>query len=119
MMSKWSKPSKLISLDLPNHPNRSINTHITYHVDQTIQSKQESVVDWGANGDLAGSDVRILSKSPRKCNVASINHHVMQDLDIVQCAVLVNTNCGIVNLIMNEYGYLGQGHTIHSSGQIE
>ena len=43
----------------------------------------------------------------------------MQDLNIVQCAVLVNTNHGIVNIIMNEYAYSGQGHTIHSSGQIE
>ena len=40
----------------------------------------------------------------------------MQDLDIVQCAVLVDTSHGIVNLIMNEYAYSGQGQTIHSSG---
>ena len=37
----------------------------------------------------------------------------------MQCAGQVNTNHGIVNLIMNEYAYSGQGHTIHSSGQIE
>ena len=32
---------------------------------------------------------------------------------------LVETNHGIVNLIMNEYGCYGKSHTIHSSGQIE
>ena len=32
---------------------------------------------------------------------------------------LVETNHGIVNLIMNEYACYGMGHTIHSSGQIE
>ena len=32
---------------------------------------------------------------------------------------LVETNHGIVNLIMNEYACYGKGHTIHSSGQIE
>ena len=37
----------------------------------------------------------------------------------MQCAALVNTNHGYVNLIMNEYAYYGKGHTIHSSGQIE
>ena len=37
----------------------------------------------------------------------------------MQCAPLVNTNHGYVNLIMNEYAYYGKGHTIHSSGQIE
>ena len=34
-------------------------------------------------------------------------------------AALVETNHGIVNLIMNEYACYGKRHTIHSSGQIE
>ena len=38
---------------------------------------------------------------------------------MVQCAALVETNHGIVDLIMNEYACYGRGHTIHSSGQIE
>ena len=38
---------------------------------------------------------------------------------MVQCAALVETNHGIVNLVMNEYACYGKGHTIHSSGQIE
>ena len=38
---------------------------------------------------------------------------------MVQCAALVGTNHGIVNLIVNEYVCYGKGHTIHSSGQIE
>ena len=32
---------------------------------------------------------------------------------------LVETNQGIVNLIMNEYACYDKGHTIHCSGQIE
>ena len=35
------------------------------------------------------------------------------------CAALVQTNHGIVNLIMNEYAFYGRGHSIHSSAQIE
>ena len=38
---------------------------------------------------------------------------------MVQCAALLETNHGIINLIMNEYACYGKGHTIHSSGQIE
>ena len=38
---------------------------------------------------------------------------------MVQCAALVETNHGIVNLNMIEYACYGKGHTIHSSGQIE
>ena len=51
-------------------------------------------------------------------SLALINTKI-NGLDIVQCAPLVNTNHGYVNLIMNEYAYYGKGHTIHSPGQIE
>ena len=77
------------------------------------------MVDRGANGRLAGSDVRILSRSSRKCTVTGIESHELQGLDVVQCAALAETNHCIVNLIMNEYTCYGMRHTIHSSGQIE
>ena len=100
-------------------PERSINHHFTYHVAQASQAKHGSLVDRGANGGLAGSDVRILSRSSRKCTVTGIHSHEHQGLDVVQCAALEETNHGIVNLNMNEYACYGKGHTIHSSGQIE
>ena len=77
------------------------------------------MVDRGVNGGLAGSDVRILSTSSRKCTVIGIDSHELQGLDVVQCAALVETNHGIVNLIMIEYACYGKGHAINSSGQIE
>ena len=77
------------------------------------------MVDRGPNGGLAGSDVRILSRSSRKYTLTGIDSHELQGLDVVQCATLVETNHGIVNLIMNEYACYGTGHTIHSSGWIE
>ena len=100
-------------------PGRSINHHFTYHVAQASRAKHGSLVDRGANGGLAGSDVSILSRSSRKCTVTGIDSHELQGLDVVQCAALVETNHGIINLIMNEYACYGKGHTIHSSGQIE
>ena len=93
-------------------PERTINH-------QASQAKHGSLVDRGANGGLAGSDVRILSRSSRKCTVIGIDSRELQGLDVVQCAGLVKTNHSIVNLIMNEYACYGKGHTIHSSGQIE
>ena len=97
-----------------------MNTHIiTYHADKALQSKHASLVNRGANGGLAGSDVTILSKSLRQCNVNSFHQDVLQDLDIVQCAALIQTQHGIVNLILIEYAYSGQGPTIHTTGQIE
>ena len=99
-------------------PERSIN-HFTYHVAQASQAKHGSLVDRGANGGLAGSDGRILSRSSRKCTVTGIDSHELQGLDVVQCAALVETNHSVVNLIMNDYACYWRGHTIHSSEQIE
>ena len=100
-------------------PTRQVNAHITYHVAQANQALHQSFVDKGANGGLAGSDVRVLKTSPRQCTVIGINNHELPGLDIVPCGALLNTNHGIVNLTMNEYAYYGKVHTIHSSGQIE
>ena len=100
-------------------PTRQIHAHITYHVAQANQAKHGSFVDRGVNGGLAGSDVTVLNTSSRKCTITGIDNHEIPGPDLVQCAALVDTNYGIVNLIMNEYGYHGRGHSIHSSGQIE
>ena len=61
----------------------------------------------------------MLSTSPRKCTVTGIDNHEIPGLDLVECAVLVQTNHGLVNRIMNEYACYGRGHSIHSSGQIK
>ena len=71
-------------------PERSINHHFTYHVAQASQARHDSLVDRGANGGLAGSDVRILSRSSRKCTVIGIDSHELQGLDVVQCAASRN-----------------------------
>ena len=105
--------------DTPHWSINLVHTHLFYHMTLAKQAQHGSLVDRGANGGLAGSDVRILSKSSRKCTVTGIDQHQINGLDIVQCAALVKTNRGYVNLIMNEYAYYGKGYTIHSSGQIE
>ena len=93
---------------IPCPQDFTINHHFTYHVAQASLAKYGSLVDRGANGGLAGSDVRILSRSSRKCTVTGIDSHELQGLDVVQCAALVQTNHGIVNLIMNEYACYGK-----------
>ena len=66
-------------------PQRSINsvhTHLLYHVAQAKQAQHGSLVDRRANGGLAGSDVRILSKSSRKCTVTGIDQHQINRLEL-------------------------------------
>ena len=100
-------------------PSYSINkTHI-YHVSKHSSSHYGSLIDRGANGGLAGSDVRILERTGRTVSVTGIDNHELPGLDIVTCAALLHTNHGKVVLIMHEYAYYGRGNTIHSPGQIE
>ena len=63
---------------------RKINHPFTYHVAQASQAKHGSLVDRGANGGLAGSDVRSLSRSSRNSTVTGIDSHELQGLDVVQ-----------------------------------
>ena len=77
------------------------------------------LIGQGANGGLAGSDVRVLERTGRTVSVTGIDNHELPGLDIVTCAALLPTNHGKVVLIMHEYAYYGRGNTIHSPGQIE
>ena len=77
------------------------------------------MVDRGANGDLAGSDMRVLHKTQRKSIIQGIDNHEVTGLDVVTAATLLNTSQGKVIGIFNEYAYLGKGSSFHSSGQLE
>ena len=75
----------------PQESINSVHIHLFYHIAQVIQAQHGPHVDRGANGGLAGSDVRVRSKSSRKCTVTGIGQHQINGLDIVQCAAVVNT----------------------------
>ena len=100
-------------------PSYSINKPHIYHVSKHSSSHYGSLIDRGANGGLAGSDVRILERTGRTVSVTGIDNHELPGLDIVTCAALLHTNHGKVVLIMHEYAYYGRGNIIHSPGQIE
>ena len=100
-------------------PSYSINKSHIYHVSKHSSSHYGCLIDRGANGGLAGSDVRILERTGRTVSVTGIDNHELPGLDIVTCAALLHTNHGKVVLIMHEYAYYGRGNTIHSPDQIE
>ena len=77
------------------------------------------MVDRGVNGDLAGSDMRVIHRTHRKINIQGIDNHEVTGLDVVTAATLLDTSQGKVIGIFNEYAYLGKGSSIHSSGQLE
>ena len=79
----------------------------------------QQLVDRGANGGLAGSDMHVIHRPHRKINIQGIDNHEVTGLDVVTAATLLNTSQGKVIGIFNEYAYLGKGSSIHSSGQLE
>ena len=81
--------------------------------------KIASLIDHGANGRLAGEDIRIIRKTIRTANVSGINDHTIQGLSIAMVARVVESHLGPICLIMHQYAYLGKGKTIHSSVQVE
>ena len=86
---------------------------------QHANHTNQQLVDHGANGGLAGSDMRVIHKPHRKINIQGIDNHEVTGLDMVTAATHLNTSQGKVIGIFNEYAYLGKGSSIHSSGQLE
>ena len=81
--------------------------------------KSGSLVDRGANGGIAGQDSRKISGTGRTVTVTGICGHQIHDLEICNVGGVVDTQRGLVVVIMNQYAYSGKGETIHSSIQME
>ena len=86
---------------------------------QHANHTNQQLVDHGANGGLAGSDMRGIHRTYRKINIQDIDNHEVTGLDVVTAVTLLNTPQGKVIGIFNEYAYLWKGSSIHSSGQLE
>ena len=90
-----------------------------HYIFQHANHTNNQLVDRGANGGLAGSDMRVIYKTHRKINISGIDNHEVNGLDVVTAATLLNTSLGKVIGIFNKYAHLGKGSSIHSSGQLE
>ena len=98
-----------------SHQIQVCQRYLFQHASHTNQQ----LVDRGANGGIAGSDMHVIHKTHRKINIEGIDNHEVTGLDVVTAATLLNTSQGKVIGIFNEYAYLGKGSSIHSSGQLE
>ena len=59
---------------------------------QHANHTNQQLVDQGANGGLAGSDMRVIHKTHRKINIQGIDNHEVTGLDVVTAATLLNTS---------------------------
>ena len=92
----------------PHNSSRKISIHQRYVFARANQSTNH-LVDRGANGGLAGADMRVLQKTDRKIIIAGIDNHGVTGLDVVTATALIDTQKGPVIGIFHEYAHLGKG----------
>jgi hypothetical protein len=104
-----------------SNPNtRDINTANTvYTVSAHRSSQPMSLVDRGANGGLAGDDVRVVGKIFKSVDIRGIDNHQVTDIGVGTVGGVVTTQKGPVVAIFHQYALLGKGPSIHSSAQLE
>ncbi|MGL4933427.1 MAG: hypothetical protein ACRC4P_08975, partial [Aeromonas sp.] len=79
-----------------------------------------ALLDGGANGGMAGRDLRILEYHEHDtAQVVGITGNTLEDLPIVTAAGLIKTTTGPIVGIFHQYAYHKQGKTIHSVPQLE
>jgi hypothetical protein len=101
----------------------SANLHVTYSISShQCSNDRGALIDRGANGGIAGSDVCIIEKvlesndETRTVDVCGIdNHGELTSIPIVNDGGVVLSQHGKVIAIMNQYAYTGRSKSIHSS----
>ena len=99
---------------------RRTNQHIIrYDVSGQSRNAFESLVDRGANGGIASSDVRVIARMDRVVDVTGIDNHQVVNLPIVTAGGVTKSQRGEILVIFHEYALIPNGKTIHSSLQLE
>ena len=99
-------------------PDLKIQTHQRYVFARVNQSNHQ-LIDRGANGGLAGADMRVIHTTPRKINIVGIDDHELTGLNVVTAATLLDTQKGPIIGGFHEYAHLGKGRSIHAASQME
>jgi hypothetical protein len=78
-----------------------------------------SVADRGANGGVAGNDVRVIFKTNRTVDIRGIDNHQVTNIPIGTVGGVVNSQKGSIIIIMHPYDLMGKGTSIHSPCQLK
>ena len=120
-------PTDIQNVMSVSHAKRNISSHDSsrkIHIHQRyvftrVNQSNHHLIDRGANGGLAGADMRVIHTTPRKINIVGIDDHELTGLNVVTAAALLDTQKGPIIGIFHEYAHLGKGKSIHASGQLE
>ena len=87
--------------NISSHESRQIQTHQRYVFARVNQSNHH-LIDRGANGGLAGADMRVILTTPRKINIVGIDDHELTGLNVVTAAALLDTQKGPIIGVFHE-----------------
>jgi hypothetical protein len=124
--AKRSRPSPLlpgtIRRVLSKNSKHSVNLSqieykVSYH--QASSGQSLSLIDRGANGGVAGTDVQVIFKTGQTVDIRRIDNHQCTNIDIGTVGGVIQTQkCPIIG-IMHQYALLNKGSTIYSPCQFE
>ena len=81
---------------------RSVNKAITYFLSKHDRTHSQSLIDRGANGGVAGEDVRVINKaSDRKICIRGIDNHEITDVPSVTAGGVTQSTKGEVIIILH------------------
>ena len=119
LSSSVSQKDKMKTTRSESHAVNVHETHLNLSINNRALHTATSLIDRGANGGIAGDNVRIITTTDRRVNVSGIDNHQLQDLKIVTAGGVCSSNQGEVIVILHQYAYNPGHQTIHSSMQME
>jgi hypothetical protein len=91
----------------------------SYRVSNMSTRKPSSLCDRGANGGVAGSEMRVIATTDRLVNLTGIDNHEITDLKIVTAGAVAKTTEGPIIVIAHQYAHVPTSRSIHSPAQLE
>jgi hypothetical protein len=77
------------------------------------------LVDRGANGCIAGSDLKLIDFTGGHTDLSGIDDHTVRNLKIARVGGVTKSSKGDIIIIINQAAYMPDGRTILSTGQME
>ena len=113
-----------------DHPERESSSASIGHRNQlmNVHSKRlnkprfewAALIDRGANGSIAGRDMRVIERTSKTIDLSGIDDHTVRNLTIVTAGGVVRTSLGEIILVIHQAADMtGESKTILSAGQLE
>jgi hypothetical protein len=110
------------SITLKDHYRVSSTGHLDVNTRQlkTPHHNWSALIDCGANGCIAGRDMKVIESTMRTIDLSGIDNHTVRNLTIVTAGAVVRTNLREVIVILHQAADMtSDSRTILSAGQLE